>query len=966
MRVNWVEEEIRLLLSFYKILQSGDMHKNHPTVIQASNEIRGLLINRENSTDPKFRNPNGIALKMANFLFLDPNYSGKGMKGCSVLDKKVFNDYFNLTPQKSNIEIELSQNLPIFNLIEKFISLIPQMGKKGSPMGTLNKFNGLAHQLNVSYAGSKIKPVSNEFCETSPIISFGLGRFSEVPWIVFSAHNQEVMNGIYPVILFYLEEDTVILSYGVSETNMAKSKWNDIFLKGLPKIAEVLPSTQKYLDSYIHSKYTLSELIKGKSKEELLENILGLINNFHNQFDSIVNIQKKSTSNMNTPTYIYPFAFKNWYSSNIGGVRLPMNENSGRPLGNKIIEGAIHEYVREMIADFKLYKGKFLCVLVGGPGNGKTDLMEFASEVFFKEFNIDPLAGKDKLKEEFKKNNRKASYSHEDLSLNLIQDASQRDESSLNPIESLYNDFEELYKTKNALSLICINRGILENILSKSKQSKEQISKYADIILKIHSFNNIQTVIDDSKIWGDNHCGVKLFTWSMDFDTLFSKNESLKKNLIKIIIEKSDCLKTFRGGNNLSPIEDSKCFLSNESKVFNLSQLLRHYEILNGKRFTYRSLFSLIGYLFYHSEADEKNYEQTISNYDKLSITDYAQRFNLLYGLYQKSVSYRFFNYFLEPKKDLISKCLNPYLDPDQLRPMFDALQVISTNHSEIPSFIISKGSSSFDPIYYDDNNFKFENDQGTSVNLKDLINKVLYNENIDSDNYSKILSPLEIELLKILAEIKNSFCLVVDYDKFNPTQLNGVDLLKTYLNNLIISIFKRSLLFSNFYIKDKKEIEEYLNLIQNDSTPFINVFADSLTIYNKIENSLSTNIGQTSSEFKNNVIEKSSISSLQSIEKPKNKMPSSDQMIFEYYFRKGLSNCKEIVIITYNLYRSIKKNEMNIFSACLDKNYLLWKELKKIELSDRQKKASGEIFIPDMNNKRIKVTRSPFEVKLL
>ena len=95
MRINWVEEEIRLLLSFYQKMQSGDMHKAHPLVIQASEALRNLPINNENSkNDPKFRNPNGIALKLANFLFLDPNYSGKGMKGCSVMDKKIFNEIY--------------------------------------------------------------------------------------------------------------------------------------------------------------------------------------------------------------------------------------------------------------------------------------------------------------------------------------------------------------------------------------------------------------------------------------------------------------------------------------------------------------------------------------------------------------------------------------------------------------------------------------------------------------------------------------------------------------------------------------------------------------------------------------------------------------------------------------------------------------------------------------------------------
>ena len=71
MRVNWREQEIRLLLTYYKKMQSGDMHKSHPLVLEASDAIRNLEINEEYSLKSnKFRNPNGIALKLANFLLL--------------------------------------------------------------------------------------------------------------------------------------------------------------------------------------------------------------------------------------------------------------------------------------------------------------------------------------------------------------------------------------------------------------------------------------------------------------------------------------------------------------------------------------------------------------------------------------------------------------------------------------------------------------------------------------------------------------------------------------------------------------------------------------------------------------------------------------------------------------------------------------------------------------------------------
>lgn len=97
MRVPWTKEELLILLKKYKDINSGDMHKTHPEIKKISNELRNLPSNLKYSEkDEKFRNPNGVALKFANLLFIDPNHSGKGMKGASKLDRLLFEEYFNI------------------------------------------------------------------------------------------------------------------------------------------------------------------------------------------------------------------------------------------------------------------------------------------------------------------------------------------------------------------------------------------------------------------------------------------------------------------------------------------------------------------------------------------------------------------------------------------------------------------------------------------------------------------------------------------------------------------------------------------------------------------------------------------------------------------------------------------------------------------------------------------------------
>ena len=59
---------------------------------------------------------------------------------------------------------------------------------------------------------------------------------------------------------------------------------------------------------------------------------------------------------------IYPFAFENWFSSNAGGVRKPMDHKSGRPMGSEIIEGTIHTLIRDMIDQYIENPKKTICV----------------------------------------------------------------------------------------------------------------------------------------------------------------------------------------------------------------------------------------------------------------------------------------------------------------------------------------------------------------------------------------------------------------------------------------------------------------------------------------------------------------------------------------------------------------------------------------------------------------------------
>lgn len=84
----WHRDEIILALELYFELRPGEIHARNPRIIALSEILNKLPIYTNRPDAVRFRNPNGVALKLSNFLAIDPAYHGSGMASYSKLDKK--------------------------------------------------------------------------------------------------------------------------------------------------------------------------------------------------------------------------------------------------------------------------------------------------------------------------------------------------------------------------------------------------------------------------------------------------------------------------------------------------------------------------------------------------------------------------------------------------------------------------------------------------------------------------------------------------------------------------------------------------------------------------------------------------------------------------------------------------------------------------------------------------------------
>lgn len=89
----WIRDELILALDLYSRLSPRGLSHDHPEVIELSRILNRLPIHTSRPDGERFRNPNGVYMKMCNFLRLDPTYSGTGLQAGSKLDAEVWAEF---------------------------------------------------------------------------------------------------------------------------------------------------------------------------------------------------------------------------------------------------------------------------------------------------------------------------------------------------------------------------------------------------------------------------------------------------------------------------------------------------------------------------------------------------------------------------------------------------------------------------------------------------------------------------------------------------------------------------------------------------------------------------------------------------------------------------------------------------------------------------------------------------------
>ena len=90
---DWTRDELILALDVYVRVPEARGREAHPAVVALSEVLNRLPIHERGTRVDKFRNPNGVSMKLSNFLRYDPGYSGAGLRRGNKLEAEVWKEF---------------------------------------------------------------------------------------------------------------------------------------------------------------------------------------------------------------------------------------------------------------------------------------------------------------------------------------------------------------------------------------------------------------------------------------------------------------------------------------------------------------------------------------------------------------------------------------------------------------------------------------------------------------------------------------------------------------------------------------------------------------------------------------------------------------------------------------------------------------------------------------------------------
>lgn len=322
---------------------------------------------------------------------------------------------------------------------------------------------------------------------------------------------------------------------------------------------------------------------------------------------------------MENNTAPFPSRLLDWAGHRSGGVRRLFDDTSGRPSG-AVIRTRLLDRLKAWVD--AVVSGEpstpRVVLLVGGPGNGKTEAVEVTLRHLGNRLGLEQELVKRILPMFHPAGGRvvprlsavelaSISRQHLPFTLEIVQDASVADslQPRKSPGELLLTEIERANSNPAVIYLSCVNRGILDDALIMAiDQGLDETRKLLEAIVSAVGMSPLAP-----SCWPlGGYPSVAI--WPMDIESLLvpadDKSTSPALELLSVATESGKWPKSGEcAAGDRCPFCKGRELLSSEPHRGSFIKILRWYELATGKRWSFRDLFSLTSYVLAGEPAPE-------------------------------------------------------------------------------------------------------------------------------------------------------------------------------------------------------------------------------------------------------------------------------------------------------------------------------------------------------------------------
>jgi len=320
----------------------------------------------------------------------------------------------------------------------------------------------------------------------------------------------------------------------------------------------------------------------------------------------------------------FPSQLLDWAGNRSGGVRRPFDETSGRPSEHVFktnLLSKLQQWCAEVGAESN--DAPRVILLVGGPGNGKTEAVETAigwldgslgcAGELVSELShaFRPSEGK-VPRLVFVDAGRVARPTRQGLGLSIVQDASVvAGATGKLAADLLLDELDAACASGSGLYLCCVNRGVLDDALILASESGRSVLRAL-----IENVTRAVSLFPDAPSCWPLGGYPTVAVWPMDMESLIVGTEDGDPPPAQQVLYRAVDASLWPPAGTCEagprcPFCASREQLSHVREQGALLAMLRWYEVGSGKRWTFRDLFSLYSYLLAGHRNETRDFDLT-------------------------------------------------------------------------------------------------------------------------------------------------------------------------------------------------------------------------------------------------------------------------------------------------------------------------------------------------------------------